>query len=152
MGYPVKFSGFLWDYRKDYVLDYMAFFLVSELHTYYAKIASAADFRSPCSSDQRRSSRLLMRPTPHMRALHALSLRQANTDTTDRAIFTIAALFSHTGKHQTGTRTHRHTARQLCRWTPPPTSGFVFSTLQSFQRCTLFSKVYLKLRAFRLVT
>ncbi len=48
-------------------------FLVSVHHTNYAKIASAADFRPPRSSDQRRSGRLLVRPTPHMRELHTLS-------------------------------------------------------------------------------
>ncbi len=45
------------------------------------------------------SGRLLVRPTPHMRALHALSLRQANTDTTDRqSDFHYRCSFSHTGK------------------------------------------------------
>ncbi len=69
---------------------------------------------------------------------------QANIDTTDRAIFTIAALFSHTGKHQAG---HTYTQRDSCddRRMPPSTSGFV--PFQPFQRFTLFSKAYLKVLA-----
>ncbi len=47
-------------------------FLVSELHTNYAKMASAADFRSPSSSDQRRFGRLPV-------TIHAVVTKQQAT-------------------------------------------------------------------------
>ncbi len=100
------------------------------------------------------SGRLLVRTTQHMRALHALSLSSDHWQDRQTEQFSLWLLFFSTrGKHHADwTRTHRHTVRQLwCddRRTPPSTSGFVFSTLQSLQRSTLFSKAYLKLLAFR---
>ncbi len=134
-------------------------------HTNYAKMASAADFRSPRSSDQRRSGRLLI-------TIHALVTKrfwQASRATNaarfvavtsdhwhDRqSDFSLSLLFFfHSGKTLNWTRTHRHTAQQLWRRTPPSTSGIcpedsssVRSSLSSAPR--YFLKAYLKLLAFR---
>ncbi len=85
--------------------------------------------------------RLLMRPTPHMRALHTLSLWQVITDRQSDSHYRLVAV-SHTRKCKTGhahTHTHTHTARQLWRRTPPSTSGMrllhvpVFSALHYLQ-------------------
>ncbi len=85
--------------------------MVSELHTNYTKIAAAADFRSPRSSDQRRSGRLLVRPTPHVRALHALSLRQANmTRQTDSDFHYRCSFVPHGENTRLDTHTQTHIA------------------------------------------
>ncbi len=124
-------------------------FLVSELHTTYAKMALAADFGSPRSSDQRRSGRLLARP--HMRVLHAFaSTSESLTRQTD-SDFHYRCSFFPLGEN---TRLDTHTQHNSCddRRTPPSTSAFVFGTLQSFQRSTLFSRGLFKASCFPTVS
>ena len=118
MGYPVKVLG---TYREGYVLDKMAFswFLSITWTTRRLLRQQPTDHLALVTSGD--SGRLLVRPTPHMRALHALSLWQAITDTTD-SDFQYCWVVSHPRKHH-WTRTHRHTARQLWWRTLPSTSG-----------------------------
>ncbi len=116
-------------------------------------MASAAVFRSPRSSDQQRSGRLLVRPTPHMRALHALSLRQAKTDTTDRQRFSLSLLFFPHGENtrlDTHTQTHSATAVSL---NTTPTSGIRHLYAPACQRLTLtFCGRFLVFRQCHLTT
>ncbi len=78
--------------------------------------------------------RLLMRLTPHMRVLHALSLWQAITD---RQRFSLS-LVSLTRKPEAGHTTH--TAWQLWHWTPSSTSGILHLHGPAFQCLTLISE------------
>ncbi len=128
-------------------------------------MASAADFRSQRSSDQRRFRQASgHHPRTSDQAISAgFSCDQRCmlyrfdkrplTRQTER-FFTIAALFSHSGKTpdwDTHTQTHSTTAVSTYAAFDfrDSSRGFVFSTLQSFQRSTLFSKAYLKRLAFR---
>ena len=84
-------------------------------------LASTADLRSPCSSDQRRFGRLPGRQTPHRHAHCTLYRYDKRSLTRQTVIFTIAARFSH---EETWDWTHTYTQRdQLWRWTPHSTPG-----------------------------
>ncbi len=92
----------------------------------------------------------LVRPTPHMRVLHALSLWQEITDTTDRAILTIATLFFPHGENtrlDTHTQTHSATAVTTYATFDFRDSSSVRSSLSSTPR--YFPEAYLKLLAFQ---
>ncbi len=82
---------------------------------------------------------------------------QATTDTTDRQTDSDfhyrCSLFPHGEKTKLG-HAHTDSQRDSCvnRRTPLPTSGFVFNTLQSFQRSTLFSQGLFKASCFPTVS
>ncbi len=97
-------------------------------------LASAADFRSLCSSDQRRFGRLLVRETPHMRAHCTLSLWQAIF--TDRQTAIYYRYSFPTRGNGTG-HTQRDSCDDECRIQLP---GYDFSVIQSFQHLTLISE------------
>ncbi len=131
-------------------------FLISELHTNYAKMASTADFRSPRSSDQRRfrqasghHPRTSDQATGYSCNQHRTCVRctlfrfDKRTLTTERLLS-----FSHTGKTpdwDMHTQTHSATAVVL---NTAPTLGYDACTLQSFQRPTLSSQGLFKASCF----
>ncbi len=111
-----------------------SYFLVSGHHTNYAKIDSAADFRSPRSTSDQRRIRQASSHHPHTSdqatgyscdrpRTHAI----AKWSLTDRHWFSLSlgCRFPHEETQdwtRTHTHTHTHTARQLCRRTLPSTS------------------------------
>ncbi len=123
MGYPVKFSGLLWDYCEGCVLDYMAFlgFRASlELREdgFGSRLQVTNGDPAGFSCDQHRTC-----------VLCTLSLRQANhwhdRQTERFSPCSLSLLFFPTqGKHQTG-HAHTDTQHSSCdhQHTPPSTSG-----------------------------
>ncbi len=130
-------------------------FLVSEHHTNYMKIASAADFRSPRSSDQLRfwqasghHPRTSDQATGYSCKQHRKCMRctlyrcdkRSLTGQTER-FFHYRWVVSHPRKHD-WTRAHTHCATAVTI-TPPSTSGIrlqyapVPSALNANSRCLL---------------